>query len=53
MGLIVTTNPPFVAWVEVQGSERLTGALLHRLTHRVHILWASGESYRLNEAKWS
>ena len=33
------------------GSERLTGALLDRLTHRVHILEANGPSYRLGEAK--
>ncbi len=49
--LIVTTNLPFEQWTEVMGSERLTGALLDRLTHRVHILEANGESYRLNEAK--
>jgi DNA replication protein DnaC len=49
--LIVTTNLPFTAWVEVMGSERLTGALLDRLTHRVHILEANGESYRLKDAK--
>ena len=49
--LIVTTNLPFEAWVEVMGSERLTGALLDRLTHRVHILEANGPSYRLREAK--
>jgi hypothetical protein len=36
--LIVTTNLPFENWTEVMGSERLTGALLDRLTHRVHIL---------------
>jgi DNA replication protein DnaC len=49
--LIVTTNLPFENWTEVMGSERLTGALLDRLTHRVHILEANGESYRLREAK--
>ena len=49
--LIVTTNLPFENWVEVLGNERLTGALLDRLTHRVHILEANGESYRLKEAK--
>lgn len=49
--LIVTTNLPFAEWVEVLGSERLTGALLDRLTHRVHILQANGDSYRLKEAK--
>jgi DNA replication protein DnaC len=49
--LIVTTNLPFENWTEVCGSERLTGAMLDRLTHRVHILEANGESYRLREAK--
>jgi len=49
--LVVTTNLPFEQWVEVLGSERLTGALLDRLTHRVHILEANGESYRLANAK--
>jgi DNA replication protein DnaC len=49
--LIVTSNLPFESWTEVMGSERLTGALLDRLTHRVHILEASGESYRLREAR--
>jgi len=37
--------------VEVLGSKRLTGALLDRLTHRVHILEANGESYRLKQAR--
>ena len=36
--VLVTTNLPFDEWTEVFGSERLTGALLDRLTHRVHIL---------------
>jgi DNA replication protein DnaC len=49
--LIVTTNLPFENWPEVLGSERLTGALLDRLTHRVHIIEANGESYRLRYAK--
>jgi DNA replication protein DnaC len=49
--LIVTTNLPFEHWTEVLGSERLTGALLDRLTHRVHILEANGPSYRLREAQ--
>ena len=37
--------------MEIFGCERLTGALLDRLTHRVHILEANGESYSLKEAK--
>jgi len=49
--LIVTTNLPFENWTEVLGSERLTGALLDRLTHRIHILEANGESYRLRQSR--
>lgn len=49
--LIVTTNLPFENWTEVLGSERLVGATLDRLTHRCHILEASGESYRLQDAR--
>lgn len=49
--LIVTTNLPFENWTDVMSSERLTGALLDRLTHRVHILEANGESYRLQDAR--
>jgi len=49
--LIVTTNLPFENWIEVMGNERLTGALLDRLTHRIHILEANGESYRLRHSK--
>ena len=49
--LIVTTNLPFENWTEVLSSERLTGATLDRLTHRCHILEASGQSYRLRDAK--
>ncbi len=49
--LIITSNLSFDEWTEVFGSERLTGALLDRLTHRCHILEANGESYRLRQAK--
>ena len=38
-------------WTSVFGSERLTGALLDRLTHHVHILEMNGESFRLATAK--
>ena len=47
--LIVTTNLPFSEWPQVFGDERLTGALLDRLTHRVHIIEIPGESYRLRD----
>ncbi len=49
--VLVTTNLPFDEWTEVFGSERLTGALLDRLTHRVHILEMNGESYRLRQSR--
>jgi DNA replication protein DnaC len=47
---IVTSNLPFDEWTSVFGSERLTGALLDRLTHHVHILEMNGESYRLAQS---
>ena len=40
-------------WTEVFGSERLTGALLDRLTHHVHILEMNGDSYRLKRSRES
>jgi DNA replication protein DnaC len=49
--LIITTNLPFEQWTEILGNERLTGALLDRITHRVHIIEANGDSYRLKDAK--
>ena len=49
--VLVTSNLPFDEWTEVFGSERLTGALLDRLTHRVHILEMNGESYRLKQSR--
>jgi DNA replication protein DnaC len=48
---IVTSNLPFEEWTSVFGSERLTGALLDRLTHHVHILEMNGDSYRLKQSK--
>lgn len=49
--LIITTNLPFESWVEMFGCERLTGALLDRLTHRIHIIEANGPSFRLRDSK--
>jgi DNA replication protein DnaC len=48
---LVTSNLPFEDWTSVFGSERLTGALLDRLTHHVHILEMNGDSYRLKQSK--
>ena len=51
--IIITSNLPFDEWNEVFGSERLTGAILDRLTHHVHILEMNGESVRLRESRKS
>lgn len=47
---IVTSNLPFEDWTSVLGSERLTGALLDRLTHHVSILTMNADSYRLRQS---
>ena len=48
--VIITTNLEFERWTEVFGDERLTGALLDRITHKCHILEMNGESYRFKES---
>jgi DNA replication protein DnaC len=48
--IIITSNLPFDEWTEVFGSDRLTGALLDRLTHHVHTLDMNGESCRLKHS---
>ena len=49
--ILVTSNLPFEEWTSIFGSERLTGALLDRLTHHVHILEMNGDGYRLKQSK--
>lgn len=49
VAMIVTTNLAFGDWVQIFGDERLTAALLDRLTHRAHILEFVGESYRFRQ----
>ena len=49
--ILITSNLPFDEWTETFGSERLTGALLDRLTHHVNILEMNGESYRLSQSR--
>ena len=48
---IITSNLPFNEWTGTFGEERLTGALLDRLTHHVHILKMNGQSYRLAQSR--
>jgi hypothetical protein len=37
--------------MEILGSERMSGAMLDRLTHPAHIIESNGESYRLKESR--
>jgi DNA replication protein DnaC len=49
--LIVTSNLEFADWTTVfGGDERLTAALLDRLTHRCHLLEFRGSSYRFRQS---
>jgi DNA replication protein DnaC len=50
VALLITTNLRFADWVQVFGNERLTAALLDRLTHHAHILEFTGaDSYRFRQ----
>ena len=49
--VLATSNLPFDEWTEIFGSERLTGALLNRLTHHVNILEMNGDSFRLKQSR--
>ena len=51
--IMVTTNLPLDEWTEVFGFHRVTGALLDRLTHHIHILEMNGGSYRLKRSRES
>jgi len=49
VALMVTTNLRFADWTQIFGNDRLTAALLDRLTHRAHILEFVGESFRFRQ----
>jgi DNA replication protein DnaC len=49
VALIITTNLRFADWNQVMGDERLTAAMLDRLTHKSHILEFLGESFRFRQ----
>jgi DNA replication protein DnaC len=49
LSLVVTTNLKFADWIQIFGDERLTAALLDRLTHHAHIVELLGESFRFRQ----
>ncbi len=49
LAFTITTNLKFADWGQVFGDERLTAALLDRLTHHAHIIELVGESYRFRQ----
>ena len=48
--LLITSNLPFSEWTQVFQGERMTAALLDRLTHHCHIFEMNGESYRFRQS---
>jgi DNA replication protein DnaC len=48
--LLITSNLPFSEWDQVFQGERMTAALLDRLTHHCYIFEMNGESYRFRES---
>jgi DNA replication protein DnaC len=48
--VLITSNLAFGDWNQVFQGERMTAALLDRLTHRCHIFEMNGESYRFRES---
>lgn len=48
--VMITTNLEFTEWTSIFGDEKMTAALLDRLTHKAHILLLNGESYRFRQS---
>ena len=48
--LLITSNLALSEWVQVFQGERMTAALLDRLTHHCHIFAMNGESYRFKKS---
>jgi DNA replication protein DnaC len=47
--IMITTNLEFSEWNQVFGDEKMTAALLDRITHNAHILITNGDSFRLKQ----
>ena len=50
--ILVTTDLSSGDWIGFCGWERVTGALVDRLTHHVHMLETSGEGHRFEFSRW-
>ena len=51
VSILLTTTVPFAEWTALfGGDQRLTGALLDRLTFRAHVLPFAGGSFRLRQS---
>ena len=48
--VLITSNLAFADWAQVFQGERMTAALLDRLTHHCAIFEMNGESYRFRES---
>lgn len=48
--VLITSNLPFSEWGQIFQGDRMTAALLDRLTHRCTIFEMNGESYRFRES---
>ena len=48
--ILITSNLPFGEWGQIFQGDRMTAALLDRLTHRCTIFEMNGESYRFRES---
>ncbi len=47
--LILTTNKPLGAWVEIMRDEAIASATLDRLLHHAHVVVLKGASYRMKD----
>jgi DNA replication protein DnaC len=44
--ILITSHLPYSEWGQIFQRDRMTAALLDRVTHRCNIFEISGESYR-------